>query len=1174
MEITPRPGGTATYTQIVPVSCSNCGTSNADGARFCSQCGTSLAVACPSCGTEASPDARFCSSCGADLGAAGDDVALPGEERKVVSVVFCDLAGFTAHTERSDPEDVRARLTTYHVRVRQDVERFGGRVEKLMGDGVFAVFGAPVAHEDDPERAVRAALRVQESVTELNDSQPDLALIVRAAVTTGEAIVQLDDRPDREGIVGDVVNTASRLEAVAEPGSVVVDERTYLATRGTIDFAALDPVVLKGKAESVPIWRAAGARSRYGVAVDEEAATPFVGRSEEISLLVDAFERTMARSTPQLVTITGEPGVGKSRLIREFRRAIDDRTDLAFWRQGRCLPYGEGVTFWAIGELVKAHVGILESEPPEASAAKLEQAVSALIEDQQDAAWVALRLQPLTGAGSAEGAERQELFAAWLRFFEALAARNPLIIVIEDLHWADDAVIEFLDHLLEWAAGSPILLVATARPELFTDRPTWGAGRRDAVTSTLAPLSSDEAASLMVALTDRPAMPADLQQTLLDRSGGNPLYVTEYVRLAEEQGWFTEAEYGEDLPLPDSIQAIISARVDLLSPEDKTLLQTAAVVGRVFWAGALSFADAGSPEEVREGLRRLARRELVRPVRRSSMQGQEEYAFNHILIRDVAYGRLTRDERARLHEATARWLEAVSGDRAADVAELLAHHLATAFELAPFEDPDRRRRIHRFLLLAAERAAAFDVARARDYAKKAQVFATSEVERGRALIDYGQFMLHSTSEAEEMFTQAIACFAASGDREGEAEATMHLSRLEWYRGNAERVDALDARTLELIEGLPPSPLVARMIISVAGKRQLRGREEAALDLVERGIAIAREFGDTEGYARGLVIRGSALTQMGVLDAISDVEEALRIELDRGKAMSAMRTYNNLATFMISTGDALAGLEVIEDAIDYGTQRGLVGEVDWSQLTRCEALYPLGRWDELDAVVASYREDEQIKETQTSVGLASFGALVDFHRGDVSAAWRTWQTVVAAGHEVQDPQILVPALGLGTMIAAAAGDRATAQSLADEFVSFALDHPVFLTGFLLQASAPMIELGMADSVSRLLQAADDSGEWSKALLNGVAAKLAAADGRHAEALELWTELIVAADQRALVLPATEARINAVPSALALGHDDDAAAMLNAATEAADALRAERLLDQIESLRAGGRTATGA
>ncbi len=296
-------------------------------------------------------------------------------------MLFCDLAGFTAHTETSDPEDVRARLTAYHRRVRREVERFGGHVEKLMGDGVFAVFGMPTAHEDDPERALRAALRLLESVDTLNAGRPDLALAVRVAVTTGEAIVQLADRPDREGIVGDVVNTASRLEGVAAPGTVVCDERTFLAARGTIDFVALDPVTVKGKAEPVPIWRAVGARSRFGVAVDEEPSTPFVGRDAQLSLLVDAFERTVARRTCQTVTIVGEPGVGKSRLVREFRRVVDHRPELVWWRQGRCLPYGEGVTFWAIGELVKAQAGILDSEPPDVAAAKLEEAVRVLIDD-------------------------------------------------------------------------------------------------------------------------------------------------------------------------------------------------------------------------------------------------------------------------------------------------------------------------------------------------------------------------------------------------------------------------------------------------------------------------------------------------------------------------------------------------------------------------------------------------------------------------------------------------------------------------------------------------------------------------------------------------------------------------------------------------------------------------
>jgi class 3 adenylate cyclase len=321
----------------------------------------------------------------------------PGEELKVISVLFCDLVGFTTHTEQSDPEAVRERLTRYHARVRADVERFGGRVEKLMGDGVFAVFGAPIVHEDDPERAVRAALRILESLDELNDADPSLALSVRVAVTTGEAILQLTDAPDREGIIGDVVNTASRLQGEAPVGAVVVDERTYLTLRDVVEFEALDPVEVKGKSGSLAIWRAVAVRSRYGVAVDSAVSDVFVGRSHEFSLLTEAFRRSEAQSSAQLVTIVGEPGVGKSRLVHEFFRWIDDRPDLVWWRQGRCLPYGEGITFWALGEIVKSQAGILEAEPPSQVAEKLTRSGGGPDRQAAEAEWVRSRLAPLVG---------------------------------------------------------------------------------------------------------------------------------------------------------------------------------------------------------------------------------------------------------------------------------------------------------------------------------------------------------------------------------------------------------------------------------------------------------------------------------------------------------------------------------------------------------------------------------------------------------------------------------------------------------------------------------------------------------------------------------------------------------------------------------------------------------
>ena len=343
------------------VTCPTCGAEADAGARFCATCGTSLAATCPNCGAETAPGASFCASCGTSLTPhEAVTETRAAEERKVVSVLFADLAGFTERTERSDPEDVRARLTIYHKTAREQVEAHGGRVEKLMGDGVFAVFGVPAAHEDDPERAVRAALRLQEAIELLNEDDPDLELSVRIAITTGEAIIQLDaGDQDRETIIGDVVNTASRLEAIAPTGGIVVDERTYLASRADIAFDDLDAVDLKGKADATAIWLATGARARQGVAVEELHKGPFVGRNAELAVLVDSLDRTIAGQTVQLVTVMGEPGAGKSRLLHEFKAVLDTRTDTMWWKQGRCLPYGEGITFWALGAIVKAQAGIL-----------------------------------------------------------------------------------------------------------------------------------------------------------------------------------------------------------------------------------------------------------------------------------------------------------------------------------------------------------------------------------------------------------------------------------------------------------------------------------------------------------------------------------------------------------------------------------------------------------------------------------------------------------------------------------------------------------------------------------------------------------------------------------------------------------------------------------------------
>ena len=475
---------------------------------------------CRSCGADMPEGFAFCGRCGALLPSA------PDLERRVVTVLFCDLAGFTARSDRADPEDVRAVLRPYHARLRHEIEWFGGTLDKFIGDGVMAVFGAPVAHEDDPERAVRCGLAIQQAVAGLNQTQADLALRVRVGITTGEAVIAAD-RHESETVVGDVVNTASRLEGVAPVGGVLVGEPTFRVTQGVFDYQPLAPVRVKGKVEPLPVWRAISSRSRLGVVSDHTPATPLLGRAAELEQLQATFARMREEVSFQLVTVVGEPGVGKSRLVRELHRFVDRQPDLITWRQGHCLSYGEGISFWALGEILKAHVGILEFDPPSAAAAKLADAVTAVTDEPAEQQWLEARLAPLVGLAGAVGArrgtpEREEAFTAWRRFLEAVAAKRPLVVVLEDLHWADDAMLAFIKHLVDNASGVPMMVVGTARLELYDQAPNWGSLEERATTIRLAPLSDADTARLLGSLLGRAVLAAELQATPPGAGGREP----------------------------------------------------------------------------------------------------------------------------------------------------------------------------------------------------------------------------------------------------------------------------------------------------------------------------------------------------------------------------------------------------------------------------------------------------------------------------------------------------------------------------------------------------------------------------------------------------------------------------------------------------------------------------
>ncbi len=1085
----------------------------------------------------------------------------------MVSVLFVDLVGFTEHTAQSDPEDVRARLTVYHREIRKDVERFGGRVEKLMGDGVFAVFGAPVAHEDDPERAVRAALRMQRSVDDLNAADPELSLSVRIAVTTGEAIVQIsgDDR-DREGIIGDVVNTASRLEAVAPPGGIVVDERTYLSTRDAVVYADLDPVEVKGKVGPLPIWQPLEARSRFGIDVDQRHATPFVGRDAELGVLIDAFERTVDEGTVQLVTVIGEPGVGKSRLLNEFRESIDARSDLVWWRQGRCLPYGEGITFWALTEIVKAHAGIQDSDIEAEAHGKLQAAVKALVADPPTAEWVKARLAPLAGFGSTEDkVDQAELFSAWSRFFEALAARNPLILVVEDLHWADDAMLDFLEHLTDWAVSSPILVVATARPELFSMRNTWGGGKRNAATIGLSPLNSEHAAVLLGALLESTVLDAVVQQAILDRSGGNPLYVNEFVRLANDQGLLHDSKGIADLPLPDSVQAIVAARLDLLEPEEKSLLQAAAVIGKVFWMGALrSLRPALASAVLGRG---LIRRELIRPVRDSSMQGQDEYAFSHSLIREVAYGQIPRGERAQLHQAAAGWIEAVTGPRGTDAAELLAFHLGEAIALSSAPTPELQMQCYRVNMLAGDRARGLNPPRAAGYYSTAAEIALAGKDRALALLELGRL----TQDADQiglLYDEALALYRDAADIEGQASVLNAMSSYLWWRGDTAAAHAYGLEAVELVDELPDSAAKANVLTGRASGLFLRGQAAEALDLAERATPLVAASGTVDDQIRLLFARGGALVELGDSGGIDYLEDAAAMALDRNMTGSATTALNNLATVVAQTRSTGEALVHIDKGIDLADERGLVLGGNWLRFTKTEILVPAGRWDEaLELTDRVLRHDAELGGSQAGIGAAALRATVLFYRGREEEARDLFGPVLQSAREIEDQQVLAPALSFAVTLAHDAGDGPSVLALAGEYESATADAPAFRSYFLADVAEALASAGHLDLLERLVLNSRPKGVLGEVQVARSRGLLELCRGNLDKAVEHFAAAVTLAEPAGRVLDGVLARIGEARAQADLGMDEESSLLLVDARRSAESMGATKLIAHINEIGGG-------
>ncbi len=1142
-------------------ACHHCAVELADDARFCDQCGQSVVPQCPTCGAETAPGARFCSSCGAALEATAPSVGQ--EARKIVSVLFADVVGFTEHTERSDPEDVRARLTFFHRQMREDVERHGGRIEKLIGDGVFAVFGAPIAHEDDPERAVRSALRAQESIVGLNERHPDLGLRVRMSVTTGEAIVQLDtSTPDREGVIGDVVNTASRLEAVAEPGSIVVDQRTRAATSSTIDYAPLPPVSLKGKSEPVQIWRAVAARARFGVAVGDAEPTQFVGRERELGLLVDALDRTIERSASQLVTITGEPGVGKSRMLRELMGVVDERPDLLWWRQGRCLPYGDQTTFSALDELVKAQAGILESEPARIAGEKLRVAVDALISDEADRSWVTSTLEPLIGIGGGAGGGADELVPGWRRFFGAMAQQRPLVIVIEDLHWAEPAMIEFLGELAGWAFDLPILLVCTARPELYADHPDWGGGHRNGVTIGLDPLADDDVARLLADLLPKRLVDAELRQTLLERCGGNPLYAIEYARLVGEGG---------ELAPPDSVQALIASRLDLLPAGARAIAQTASVVGRVFWSKALAFAMSVPATAVAAGIRELVDRDLVWPVRAPSMTGQEEYSFRHILVRDVAYGQIPRADRATLHEEIARWIEAIVADND-DVVGILAHHYDRALELRDSlgeARPDLRSQALRFTIAAAERAVRLDVRSAIELYRRAAELTTEEIRRAEIFADVAvlEMDMAMMDDAHAHYDDATEIFGRLGMTARKAQSDSNRAKAFWIQGDKRSSDEQHQRAIQAIEGLDDGPEVAFVLRQYADSLFLAGNWEAAAEVGERALAVSRTFSSPSDVGMALRTLGGALASGP--DQARGVEmcrEAYRIGQDLGDITFPYHANNLHALLQVMEGPE-AAITVIEPAVAFLERRGQEATLDFTRSSRVESLGWLGRWDEAESELTDIIDRDLARGGTQIVTMARMQLmLILVYRSRYAEAYDMLSPTMDRAREIQDPQVLLPSLSAAIPAAARAGHVDEARTLIGELEALAFDRSA--STLLAMALLPGVDL-MAEldgpALERMVATAERRFPTANHSLDACLGVIDQAHGRHRDAVDRLSGAAVGFERLNARVQEHQCRILEARSRLQLGEKDAVAQLLETAGAFFTPIGGRYFVDAIESIR---------
>ena len=989
--------------------------------------GTSYASAvltCPSCGGENPDGARFCNACASPL---QPDELPRGEERKTVTVVFVDLVGFTAQADRLDPEDVRGLLSPYHAYVRGELERRGGTVEKFIGDAVMGVFGAPAAHEDDPERAVRAALAIRDWSAEQAD------LNVRVAVNTGEALVNIGAHP-AEGeamVAGDVVNTTARMQTAAPIDGVLVGETTYRATRDAISYREVPPVQAKGKAEPIAVWEALEPIARYGIDVAEGAATPLIARDRELELLRSMLGRVREERAAQLVTIIGVPGIGKSRLVRELFQLVDEEAELIAWRQGRCLPYGESVTFWALGEIVKAEAGILESDAAEEVERKLREAVAKYLSDENESLWLEGELRTLVGV-TADGTRGDggTSTTAWRRFLEAIAEQGPTVLVFEDLHWADDGLLDFVGDLVDWVRDVPLLVVGTARPELLERRQGWGGGKANSTTISLQPLAEKDAARLIGTLLEQPLQLADEQRALLERAGGNPLFAEQFVRMVSERG-----DTGE---LPESVQGVIAARLDALPREEKELLQEAAVHGKVFWIGAVASALRTESERAEQLLRALERKDFVRRERRSAVARDAQYSFQHVLLRDVAYGQIPRRARSDKHRRAGQWIERLG--RAQDHAELLAYHYKQALDLAratgDADDPVDVARARDANRAAGQRAFALSAYAAAEmfFADALELTPETDPLRPALLLERARALFPLGRPGLELLMESLEGFRLQGDAEGAAQAATIAARYAWFAGDRAATDRYIEMALDAVAERPASRARAEALTNQSGFQMLDGNYATSIRVGTEALPLVEALGMEDQRARLHVVVGTARAGLGDIAGIEEIEEGVEVARAAHNFEMVALAYANLTSEFHVYGKLDDAKRAWNELTEWSERYGLGRTIRTARAEGAGWAYLDGRWDEAVAIA-----DELIAAGEagdrhfTDAIILSLRAWIRLTRGDTAGADRD-SAHAAEVARASDAQAKAAAFAVRPAVALALGRREEAEAVATELVA--------------------------------------------------------------------------------------------------------------------------------------------